>query len=234
MLLFYLDEFGEGAMKRERVRNRWVLDPHVSQWFVLAAVGIAETSRNDLAANIVQIKDRYFSKWRDFPWKDSEIKGRYLHNAMTRLAARRRPSQNGYRTLTLSRAQRLCADLNRLFLKFRPIIYAVAVDKRALARRPQPWEPVAVAYSFLQQRLAFLVDEVFGDAEGALMVADDQQSHEKLFRSGKMLATRLQITGALPRQPNFDLVLDRPVWIDPNLHPLDREILQLPDVVCYA
>src|SRR5207247_8897772 len=132
-------------------------------------------------------------------------------------------------TTTLS-----CEHPKRLYTKIRPTVYAVAVDKRALPRPPQPWDPVTIAYSFLQQRLAFLVDEVFGDAEGALMVADDQQSHEKLFRSGKMLATRLQITGGLPRQPNFDLVLDRPVWIDPDLHPLDREILQLSDIVCYS
>jgi len=47
ILLFYLDEFGEGSMKRERQNRRWVLDPAVFQWFILAGVGIPETSRKD-------------------------------------------------------------------------------------------------------------------------------------------------------------------------------------------
>jgi hypothetical protein len=234
VLLFYLDEFGEGSLKRARVGNRWVLDPSVSQWFILAAVGVAETSRKDLAEDITDAKDRCFAGWQAARWKESEIKGRHLHNAVTRLANRRLPSQPGYRNLTLSRVRRLCGDLRKLFMKFRPIVYSIAVDKQALARRNNPWEPVGVAYAFLQQRLALLVDEVYGDAEGALMVADEQQSHEKLFRSGRMRAIRSQITAGLPLQPNFDLVLDRPVWIDSDLHPLDREILQLPDVVAYA
>lgn len=234
MLIFYLDEFGEGSMKRFRRQNRWVLDPAVSQWFILGAVGIAETSRKDLAEDIMDVKDRYLPTWRQSPWKDSEVKGRFLHNAVTKLASGRLPSHTGFRNLSLRSARALCTDLSRLLLKFRPIIYAVAVDKASLARKRVPLEPEGIAYSFLQQRLALLVDEVFGDAEGALMVADEQQSHERLFRSGRMLEIRTQITSGLPVQPNFDLVLDRPVWIDPNLHPLDREILQLPDIVCYA
>lgn len=234
MLLFYLDEFGEGSMKRSRRNNRWVLDPAVSQWFVLAGVGIPETSRKDLAENLTDMKDRYFPTWRSAEWKDTEIKGRYLHNATRNLARSRLPSQRGYRSLTATTANNLCGELARLFLKFRPIVYAIAINKAAHARRSRPHEPEGIAYAFLQQRLALLVDEVYGDAAGAIMVADEQQSHEKLFRSGRMLQLRTEITSGLPRQPNFDLMLDRPLWIESKLHPLDREILQLPDLVCYA
>jgi hypothetical protein len=228
VLIFYLDEFGEGSLKRARVANRWVLDPAVSEWYVLAAVGVAETSRKDLAEDIMDLKDRYLPAWRQFPWKDSELKGRYLHNAVTKLSTRRLPSQTGYRNLRLTAVRKLCEDLSKLFMKFRPTVYSIAIDKRALARRNNPWDPVGVAYAFLQQRLALLVDEVYGDAEGALMVADDQQSHEKLFRSGRMRAIRSQITAGLPRQPNFDLVLDRPVWIDPDLHPWTARSFNFP------
>ena len=42
------------------------------------------------------------------------------------------------------------------------------------------------------------------------------------------------MTSSLPVQPNFELLLDRPMWINPDWHPLDREILQLPDLVAYA
>jgi hypothetical protein len=234
MLLFYLDEFGEGSMKRQRVNHRWVLDPAVAPWFILAGVGIAETMRKDLAEDILEIKDKFFPGWKANPWKDTEIKGRYLHQAVTMTAAGRVPWQAGYQHLTAARARSLCRELARLFRRFRPIVYAVAIDKARHVRHNAPREPEAIAYAFLEQRLALLVDDVYGDTEGALMIADDQQSHEKLFRSGRMLQVRTQITTGLPRQPNFDLVLDRPVWIDPQLHPLDREILQLPDIVCYG
>lgn len=221
-------------MKRQRISGRWVLDPAVAPWFVLSGVGIAETSRKDLAENFFAIKDRYFQNWRDRPWDETEIKGRYLHSAVMRLAMGERPWHKGYRHLTTTTAKNLCAELGRLFSKFRPITYAVAIDKAPHARKSSPREPVAIAYSFLQQRLALLIDDIYGDAEGALMVADQEQGHEKMFRSGQMLTIRTEITEGLPRQPNFDLLLDRPVWIDSKLHPLDREILQMPDLVCYA
>lgn len=235
MLLFYLDEFGDGSMKRQRVGGRWVLDPSVSPWFILGAVGIKETMRKDLAEDIREIKTRYFPGWDQRSWKDTEIKGRHLHQAMTMTRVGRVPWERGYQHLDLRQVGSLCADLARLFRQFRPIVYVMAIDKVAHARvRGQLREPEAIAYAFLEQRLALLIDDVYGDAEGALMIADDQQSHERLFRTGRMLEVRTTITAGLPRQPNFDLVLDRPVWIDPMLHPLDREILQLPDIVCYS
>lgn len=73
MLLFYLDEFGEGSMRRQRVGRRWVLDPAVSPWFILGAVGIKETMRKDLAEDITEIKVRYFPGWNQGLWKDTEI-----------------------------------------------------------------------------------------------------------------------------------------------------------------
>jgi hypothetical protein len=234
MLIFYLDEFGDGCLKRSRQGNRWVLAANVSQWFVLGAVGIAETSRRDLAEDIIEIKDKYFPGWTTNPWKDTEIKGRFLSNAHARRSGGKPPSKAGYRHLTLVQVTKLCEDLSRLFMKFRPTVYVVAVDKARLAKHASPYKPEGVAYAFLQQRLALVVDEVYGDAEGALMVADEQQSHEKMFRSGEMLAIRTQVTTGLPRQPNFDLILDRPVWINPDLHRFDREILQLSDIVCYS
>jgi hypothetical protein len=37
-----------------------------------------------------------------------------------------------------------------------------------------------------------------------------------------------------PKKPNFDLVLDKPLWIDTDQSSWDREILQLADVVAYS
>lgn len=35
-------------------------------------------------------------------------------------------------------------------------------------------------------------------------------------------------------QPNFNLVLDKPLWIDTELSTWDREIIQLADIVAYS
>src|SRR6266542_1942497 len=128
-------------MKRRRIRNRWVLDPAVSQWFILAGVGIPETSRTDLADNLTAMKDKFFPGWRRAAWRESEIKGRYLNNAVRKLATGRLPSYGAYRNLTRRSANDLCSELARLFLKFRPIVYAIAIDKVAQAKKRNPHEP---------------------------------------------------------------------------------------------
>lgn len=236
MLIFYIDESGDTGLSRTRRGGTWVLNPGVPQWFVLAACGIPETSRVDLAGTLVHIKDNFFPGWQQADWHDTEIKGRYLAQAHKRLSRGLRPLKPvGYRSLrTLRQLDRLCEALCRVLRKSRPLIYAVAVDKKTLVRRSRPWPPEGIAYAFLEQRLALLVDTVYGDAEGVLMVADQQHAHEKLFRSGVMLQVRTQVTAQLPIQPRFELILDRPVWIDEVLHPLDRECLQIPDLAASA
>jgi Protein of unknown function (DUF3800) len=237
MLIFYIDESGDTGMAPPPPGVPGVLKPGVSHWFVLAAVGISETSRIDLAEDIMYLKDKYFRGWKGRNWGDSEIKGSYLRAAHRRLSHGRRPAKpSGYNRLKKDRLDELCAHLAALFQKFRPVIYTVAVDKVTLMQRPKlkGRPPEGIAYVFLQQRLALLVDHVFGDAEGMLMVADEQVSHERLFRTGAMLRLRTELTRPLRVQPRYELILDRPIWIDPNLHPLDREILQLPDLVAHA
>jgi hypothetical protein len=232
MLIFYIDESGETALSRTQKNGVWVLNPGVSPWFILAACGIAETSRVDLAHQVMHIKDNFFPGWKAQPWRETELKGRFLCAAHRRLSRGKIPLKPvGYKSLrSIRQLENLCEALGRLLRKFRPLMYVIAVDKTTLVRRTTPLPPEGIAYAFLEQRLALLVDTVYGDAEGALMVADQQHSHEKLFRSGEMLRIRTQVTQNLPIQPNFELILDRPVWIDEILHPLDREILQLPDL----
>lgn len=236
MLMFFIDESGDTSIPREKVNGSWVLSRGNEPFFILAACGIAETSRLDLAKQLTDIKDRFFPGWADGPWRDTEIKGRFLAQAHKRLKSGKPPLKPaGYRSLkTTSQVERLCDELARTFRKFRPIIYAVAVDKRSLVRHSTPMKPEGICYAFLTQRLALMVDAIYGDAEGALMVADQNHTHEKMFRSGEMLAIRTKLSSNLGKPPRFDLILDRPVWIDELLHPLDREILQLPDLVASA
>jgi hypothetical protein len=237
MLLFYIDEFGDGEMGFTRSSDgRRVLKLGASEWFILSAVGIKETSRPDLAKSIQHFKDIYFPGWPLLSWKDTEIKGRHLKQAATRLSSGRivlRP--DGWRTLTSHQFVRLVADLERLWRKFRPMVYVVAIDKsRVLNQRSPRPDPVGAAYTFLQQRLALMHGQVFGGTEGVLLIADEQTSHEKFFRQGHLTTLRTRLTAGLPMQPDFNLILDKPVWIDPKLNEYDREILQLPDIVAFA
>lgn len=235
MLLFYVDESGETNMRRRLGARTWQLAPGASPLFVLAAVGVHQASRSDVAQDITQIKDRVFPGWRTQPWGDTELKGSYLAQAQRRLDSGRIPlNPPGYRGMTGPNLANLRASLGSLFKKYRPVIYAIAVDKVAEVQRAVPRPAEGIAYAFLHQRLALLIDHVFGDDYGALVIADEQQTHERFFRSGRMLAMRTTMTSALPVQPNFELLLDRPMWINPDWHPLDREILQLPDLVAYA
>lgn len=108
-----------------------------------------------------------------------------------------------------------------------------AVDKKALLVKKNAAPPLGAAYTYLQQRVALTVEKVHA-GEGAILVADQQTQHERFFRSGEMNSVRDGMTGPLPVQPNFNLVLDKPLWIDTELSGWDREILQLSDVVAYS
>jgi len=75
--------------------------------------------------------------------------------------------------------------------------------------------PVGVAYAYLQQRLALLVEQ--GD-----------------FRSGTFHKTRKALSYGLHTQPKFDLLLDKPVWVNAGLSDNEREIIQLADINAYT
>ena len=70
--------------------------------------------------------------------------------------------------------------------------------------------------------------------ERPCFVADQQTQHEALFRAGKFKDTRAALTQRLARKPNYDLVLDKPLWVDTALSSWDREIIQLADIAAYS
>ncbi len=139
-----------------------------------------------------------------------------------------------YRVLTPASANHLFAEVGGLFEKYRPLVFSVAVDKEALLQRHQePFPVLGVAYTYLLQRIALTMEKTYS-GETALVVADQQTAHERFFRSGRMHEVRSALCAGLPVQPNFDLVLDKPLWIDTALSVWDREILQLADIVAYS
>lgn len=228
---------GDHALIRDESRGDG-LKQGVSKWFVLAAVGIRDSSRQPIAEAMFALKKRHFgAEIEGKEWAASEIKGRFVARSARRVAAGsslERPKS--YSVLkTAAQVDGLISDLGLVFAKFRPIVFAICIDKVKLLRkqRERAYPPLGAAYAYLSQRVALTVERVH-PGEGAILVADQQTQHEKFFRSGEMNRVREEMTSKLKTHLNFDLVLDKPLWIDTDLSSWDREILQLADIVAYA
>lgn len=235
MLIFYADEFGDHSMNSLPGASPAVLKAGVSEYFILSGVGVRDTSRKPLAEELFALKLKHFGDAAGGPWGDTEIKGRYLFRA-TRSAATGNVLNDpkGYRVLdTSAKVEALVNDLGLVFAKYRPLTFAVAIDKTALLRHSPERSPLGTAYTYLHQRVALTMEKLYaGDA--AIIVADQQTQHETYFRAGHLHATRESLTNGLLVKPNFNLVLDKPLWVDTDLSSWDREIIQLADIVAYT
>lgn len=139
MLLFYIDEYGDDSMRTDPADGR-ALKPGVSDWFVLSAVGIRDSSRKPLAEAIFAIKQRHFGPGMDVqPWGASEVKGRYLFRAARSVATGHvLESPAGYRVLdTQGKVDALIEDFGLVIARFRPLIFACRGRQEA-APRAQP------------------------------------------------------------------------------------------------
>jgi hypothetical protein len=234
MLTFYIDEFGDTSLASDPSDAK-LLKKGVSEKFILAAVGIRDSSRRPMAEAIFALKEKHLGATNT--WAESEIKGRYLFRAARSAAAGKTlESPAAYAQLnTPEKVDAFVRDIGFLFSTFRPIIFSVVVDKARLIRRPvgQKHSPLGAAYAYLHQRIALTLEKVH-PGEGAILVADQQTQHEKFFRSGQMNEEREYITNPLSVKPNFRLILDKPLWIDTDLSSWDREIIQLADIVAYS
>lgn len=235
MLLFYIDEFGDHSM-RTADDSPARLKQGVSEWFILSAVGIQSSSRKPLAEAIFEIKERHFGPGiRVEPWAHSEIKGRYLFRASRSVATGHVLAKpTAFATLnTVDKVEALILDLGLVFARYRPLVFAAAVDKKRLLGKGKSEPPLGAAYAYLAQRVSLTMEKLHA-GETAIMIADQQAQHESFFRSGDLNASRDRLTQNLPIQPNFNLVLDKPLWVDTDLSSWDREILQLADIVAYS
>lgn len=237
MLIFYIDEFGDDSMRlKEDSTDCPQLKDGVSEWFVLSAVGIRDSSRKPLAEALFEIKARHFGPEVALqPWAESEIKGRFLFRASRSAAAGKTlASPAAYSALdSPDKVAALVNDIGLLILKYRPLIFSVAVDKNALLARSRHEPPLGAAYTYLQQRVALTMEKLHA-GEAAILVADQQTQHETFFRSGKMNEVRDRMTSPLPIKPNYNLVLDKPLWVDTDLSTWDRELIQLSDIAAYS
>ncbi len=236
MLIFYADEYGDHSMLAKHGIQPAELKAGVSEYFILAAVGVRDTSRKPLAEELFALKRKHFGDAADtLPWGQTEIKGRFLFRVSRSVATGNvLSSPQGYEQLnTVEKVSALVNDLGLIFAKYRPLVFAMCVDKTALLRRRPETNPLGAAYAYLHQRIALSMEKLYaGDA--AIIVADQQTQHEVYFRSGQMHETREAFTSGLLVKPNFNLVLDKPLWVDTDLSSWDREIIQLADIVAYS
>lgn len=230
MLLFYVDECGDAAA--------WTAeDKSSSAYLVLAAVGIQDSARGPLARALLALKDKRL-RLPDGSvapqWEANEIKGRYLAQASRAVDKGDVPARAAFRSaFAVDQGKGLYAALRNLLNRYRPVVFVAVVDKARLLEAGNSVAPLGAAYAVLYQRVAQMLGNVF-DGENAVFVADQQLEHTRYFEDGNMIATREAMNALLHRGPEYNLVLDKPLWIDPRHSVWDREIIQLADIVAYS
>jgi|GEM_PF-944214 len=234
MLLFYVDECGD-AKAWPAAGSK---GSRPSDYFVLAAVGISDTSRQNAAEALTALRAKHLhppAGATPTQWKELEIKGRYLAQAARALMKGAQPSRAVFRPAFTSETSStaLLHSLRNIFNRYRPLIFVVAIDKKRLAELDRAIDPLGAAYAILHERVAQTLGGVVA-GEAAIFVADQQLEHEAYFRDGHMKTARDAMASRLHSAPDFNRVLDKPLWIDPELSEWDREIIQLADIVAYS
>lgn len=235
MLIFYVDETGTASLATVPGSDPPTLTSGTAKFFTLASVGIRDSARKPLAEYLLRIKSEHLGARGDTPWDTTEIKGRYLlHVAKSLHSGKKHAAPSGYSALGDQAAfDAFLHAISLAFTTFRPLIMANVVDKQKMIARGITTNPIGIAYSYLQRNIALTLEhQVSG--ESAVIVADQQTQHEALFRSGGIHEIRSQLEKDLTRVPNYNLVLDKPLWVDTDLSTWDRELLQLADIASFV
>ncbi|MET0989880.1 MAG: DUF3800 domain-containing protein [Glaciihabitans sp.] len=234
--MFYADEYGDTSLALDPGSTEPALKAGTSEYFILAAVGVRDASRRPLAESLVALKKKHFgADVFDRDWETSEIKGRLLNHAMVHaLDGRTMHAPSAYRALdSLEKTTSFIDDIGLIFRRFRPTILLQIINKKKMLNRELKAEPLGVAYAYIHQRIARIVEQNYS-GESAMIVADEQKEHEKYFTSGGLTRARDSLTENWSSRPNFNVVLDKPLWIDPKYSTWDKEIIQLADIAAFS
>src|SRR5690606_4124849 len=160
MLLFYIDESGHHRMAPdEHHHDRLARD--TTDWFVLSAVGIRDTSRRPLAEEIDRIKRAHLGSRAERAWNETEIKGRRLAITRRRLEGEA-PDDDAYPEVKdLKRLNALEHELRMLYARFRPLTFTVAIDKQRLFSARPGDQALGWAYAFLYRRIALSLQRLY-------------------------------------------------------------------------
>jgi hypothetical protein len=230
VLLFYVDECGDAKPWTNGAVNE------SSDYLVLSAVGFADTTRENVAQAMQDLRDKFLPDViATQPWEHGELKGRYIAQASRAASQGMMPRRASLQSAFSSqdRGEEFLASLGSIFDRFRPLIFVAVVDKARLADQERDLDPLGAAYALLHTRVAQVLGSVVS-GEGAIFVADQQVEHERYFRDGRMRDARATMAARLHREPPFDRLMDKPLWIDTGLSTWDREIIQIADIVAYS
>lgn len=224
MLLFYLDEYGNGSLSASSIKEY--------PYFVMGSMCIGDSQRWSLFRHVVELKEQFFPGWEQ---QDSEIKGQYLARATRLLEKGHAPTfPTAYSQLTHHSVQELVDGLFQILHRFTPVFHFVGVDKQqTLSMQNGSGSPIGAAYVVLQLQAARLVEEVHGMGECGIFIADEQNQHERLFRKGEVQSLRDYVLSIAGRPPDMRGLLDKPLWVNKGELEVDREILQLIDFAVY-
>jgi hypothetical protein len=226
VFIFYTDETGDAALTTTGAMPPELKAGH-SNYFTLAGIGIRDNARARLAEGLLRLKLSHFGESDGNDWEAREIKGRYLRCAV---AGRPGILPAGWAALDDPRA--LVDDLALMVRQFRPLVFTNVVDKRKMVARNDTLNPIGIAYSYLQRNIALTLEHQYA-GENAVILADQQNEHEAFFRSGGIHEIRAVLERNLTRAPRYELVLDKPLWVDTGLSTWDREIIQLADIASF-
>lgn len=229
VLIFYIDESGHhsGPATDET-------QPQRSEWFVLSAVGIRDTSRRPLAEALDALKRTHLGDAGE--WGDTELKGRRLAVTRKRIAGLGRERDIEYEYASVRSAQQHAALVHAtglMFDRFRPLTFTVAIDRTRLEALHPGSSALGWAYAFLYRRIAVALERLY-PGEGGVLVCDRQDAHEKQFTSGELLRIRDELATRAHLKADYRILLDRPLWMDPTQSTWDREIIQLADLVAFT
>jgi hypothetical protein len=234
VLIFYVDESGHHLLTRDRVDPTKLASGN-SEFFVLAAVGIRDTSRRALNSDLLRIKREHFGPRVDeLPWDATELKGRHLAVARRNLTVPgyKQHLPAGYEAFTTTqKIDDIEDDLRITFARYRPVIFTIAIDKLKVIPKDDQ-SALELAYGFLYRRVALILQRIY-QGEGGVFVADQQAEHERMFDSGKLYSFRDAINQSGKRRADYELILDKPLWIDTKQSSWDREIIQLADIAAF-
>jgi len=232
VLIFYVDESGHHSANRDP-EDPSKLARGSSEWFILSAVGIRDTTRRSLAEELDRVKRRHFPESER--WTATEIKGRHLAETRKRLRSPHyvADAADGYSIFTTTeQLSALEDDLRLVISRYRPIVFSIAIDKQRLIEKYPDQSPLDTAYAFLYRRVALTLQRIY-QGEGAVFVADQQEQHEKHFNSGKIIEFRDRINRKGKQRAEYELILDKPLWINTELSSWDRELIQLADLAAF-
>lgn len=228
MLLFYLDEYGNTSVS-SRSLERY-------PFFVLGSMCIASSQRWSLYSRILELKDAFFPGWRQYSWKDSEIKGTHLAGLVGKLTEGKQAHLPlAYQQLDHPQTLELIDELFLTIDRFTPNFYFVAIEKQYIRQLfVRPTSPYSVGLVLLQWQVAKLAEQVYGMGEGAIFIADEQNQHENIFRNGEVRRVWDDVQLELGTTPDLRAILEKPLWVNSNELTVDREILQLTDLALYV